>query len=123
LVCLTATFDRPLAPSLRDSRVAPTGIVFALFRNVDSDFARSPFDGPTVMWRMQRPDGLTSHLVLWGEENRIRGVWFLNKTALGMRDFNDLDSALEWADRRQHQNWSAGWRLLSEDDLPPSQAN
>ena len=68
------------------------------------------------MWRMQRPGGLTSHLVLWSEETRIRAAWFLNKAALGTCDFNDLDSALEWADRRQAQNWSAGWRLLPDDD-------
>ena len=104
-------------------RRVSSGIVFALLAVVDANFAQSPLDGPTVMWRMQRPDGLTTHLVLWGEEKRIRGVWFLNETALGARDFTDLDSALEWADRRQAQNWSAGWRLLSDDELPPSKSN
>ena len=67
------------------------------------------------MWRMKRPDGRTSHLVLGREGNGIWGMWFLNDTALGIRVFGDLASAVEWADRMQAQNWSIGWRLVTDE--------
>lgn len=83
---------------------------------VTSDFATSPLDEPTVMWRMQRPGGLTSHLVLGREKTKaFWGVWFLNQTPLGIRDFDDLDTAVKWADRMQAQNWATGWRLVPEE--------
>ena len=82
---------------------------------MQSDFTSSSFDEATVMWRMQRPDGRRSHLVLGREPNVIWGVWFLNETPLGIRNFSDLATAVEWADRMQAQNWSIGWRLVPDD--------
>lgn len=68
------------------------------------------------MWRMQRADGLTSHLVLKRLAKGVCGVWFLNKTPLGVRDFSDMRTAIQWADRMQTQSWSTGWRLVSDDE-------
>ena len=67
------------------------------------------------MWRMERPGGLTSHLILGCEDSAVRGVWFLNSTPMGARDFSDMASALQWADRMQALNWSTGWRLASDE--------
>jgi hypothetical protein len=81
---------------------------------VPSDFG-TLLDGPAVMWRMERPNGLRSHLVLGRDAQGIHAIWFLNQTPLGMRDFSDWDSALQWAERMQAQNWCAGWRLVSDE--------
>jgi len=71
------------------------------------------YDGPTVMWRMQRVDGLMSHAVIdAGPEGAVL-VWFVNGRPLGYRDFSDWTSALRWSDQLQAQNWSAGWRLTT----------
>jgi hypothetical protein len=72
------------------------------------------YDGPTVMWRMQRIDGLTSHAVIdAGPEGAVL-VWFVNGRPLGYRGFSDWTSALRWSDQLQAQNWSAGWRHTAE---------
>jgi hypothetical protein len=77
------------------------------------------YDLPTVLWRMQRPDGMMSHAVAHVRANRAIVTWFVNQRPLGSRDFGDWASALKWCDQLQLQNWSAGWRLVSEhDDLP-----
>ena len=75
---------------------------------------RSVYDEPTVMWRMRRADGQSSHVVIG---SRLRGVavmWFVNGRLLGLRDFDDVDGALRWSEQMQAHNWAAGWRLESE---------
>jgi hypothetical protein len=42
-------------------------------------------------------------------------TWFLNDRPLYVRDFEDLENALQWSDRLRDQNWAAGWRLVSDD--------
>jgi hypothetical protein len=77
------------------------------------------YDQPTVLWRMKRADGLMSHAVVDVRANRAIVTWFVNQRPLGSRDFADWASALNWCDQLQVQNWSVGWRLVSEhDDLP-----
>ena len=72
------------------------------------------YDEPTVMWRMQRAGGLSSHAVIGpGSEGPVV-VWFINGRPLGYRAFADLISALRWSDQMQAQNWAAGWRLEPE---------
>ena len=69
---------------------------------------------PTVMWRMRRADGQSSHAVIDPRLDGVAVIWFVNGRALGFRDFDDWTSALLWSDRMQAQNWSAGWRLAPE---------
>lgn len=77
------------------------------------------YDQPTVLWRMKRADGLISHAVVDVRASRAIVTWFVNHRRLGSRDFGDCASALHWCDQLQIQNWSVGWRLVSEhDDLP-----
>jgi hypothetical protein len=72
------------------------------------------------MWRMQRADGRSAHLVIGQDGAVIWAAWFLNDRAIGLREFHDLGSAIDFSDRMQFQNWSVGWRLASDrDDAPP----
>ena len=57
------------------------------------------YDEPTVMWRMQRADGLASHAVIGPGPDGAVVAWFVNGRALGYRDFSDWGSALRWSDR------------------------
>jgi hypothetical protein len=72
------------------------------------------YDEPTVMWRMRRADGLTSHAVIRPLSDGAVFVWFINDRPLGYRAFDDWISALRWSDQMQAQNWAVGWRLTSE---------
>lgn len=87
------------------------GIEFASFPRVISTLVEQP----TVMWRMIRPNGLRAHLVIGREGRRYWAAWFLNATVLGVRDFSELGSAIDFSDRMQFQNWSIGWRLDDAD--------
>ena len=57
------------------------------------------YDEPTVMWRMQRADGLASHAVIGPGPDGAVVAWFMNGRALGYRDFSDWASALRWSDQ------------------------
>ena len=72
------------------------------------------YDEPTVMWRMQRPGGLSAHAVIGPTSDKTVLVWYLNDRPLGFREFDDWTAALRWSDQLQAQNWAAGWRLASE---------
>jgi len=72
---------------------------------------------PTVMWRMRRADGLSSHAVIGPRSDGAAVVvWYLNGRAMGYKDFSDWTSALRWSDQMQAQNWAVGWRLSPEYD-------
>ncbi|MGD9902080.1 MAG: hypothetical protein AB7U83_01320 [Vicinamibacterales bacterium] len=79
-----------------------------------SEYAKEWGPEPTVMWRMTRPDGQTSHAILDPRQAGASVVWFVNDRPLGIRDFKDWTSALRWSDQLQTQNWSAGWRTVSD---------
>jgi hypothetical protein len=68
------------------------------------------------MWRMQRPGGLASHLVIEPQESGVLAAWFVNDRPQGLRSFDDVGGAIRFSDRMQHQNWAVGWRLV-EDPL------
>jgi hypothetical protein len=72
------------------------------------------YDQPTVMWRMQRADGLLSHALIHPRSDGAVVVWFVNDRPVGHRDFGDWRSALRWSDQLQAQNWAVGWRLAPE---------
>ncbi len=73
----------------------------------------STYDEPTVMWRMRRSDGQSAHAVIGFKGGGTWVIWFVNGRPIGMRDFDDCASALQWSDRMQFQNWTAGWREAS----------
>ena len=75
---------------------------------------RLVYDEPTVMWRMQRADGMASHAVIGPHTDGAVLVWFVNGRPLGYREFGDCVSALRWSDQLQAQNWAVGWRLVPE---------
>jgi hypothetical protein len=75
---------------------------------------RSIYDEPTVMWRMRRADGQSSHLAIAPREHGVAVVWFVNGRLLGLRDFDDVGSAVRCSEQMQAQNWVAGWRVESE---------
>jgi hypothetical protein len=79
-------------------------------------------DEPTVMWRMQRADGLSSHAVIGLRSDGATVVWFINDRPVGFRDFDDWPSALRWSDQMQTQNWTVGWRVVAEYDDTPGRA-
>jgi hypothetical protein len=66
---------------------------------------------PTVMWRMRRADGLSSHAVIGPRSDGVVVIWYINGRPLGYRQFGDWTSALRWSDQMQAQNWAVGWRL------------
>jgi hypothetical protein len=72
------------------------------------------YDQPTVMWRMQRDGGQSSHAIIGPRLNGVAVIWFVNGRPLGLRDFDDLGSALRWSEQMQAQNRAAGWRLTPE---------
>jgi hypothetical protein len=94
-----------------DSRA---GITLASSRDVPETPMRVVYDEPTVMWRMRRADGLSSHAVIGPRPDGAIVVWFINGRPLGYRDFGDWTSALRWSDQLQAQNWAVGWRDESE---------
>jgi hypothetical protein len=75
----------------------------------------STYVEPTVMWRMRRGNRLQTHLVIAPHGHGACAMWFLNDRVLGIRDFNDLASAVQWSDRLCFQNWTVGWRLVNEE--------
>lgn len=75
---------------------------------------RSEYHEPTVMWRMRRADGQSSHAIIGPRPNGVAVIWFVNDRPLGLRDFDDWTNALRWSEQMQAQNWAAGWRLASE---------
>ena len=72
------------------------------------------YNEPTVMWRMRRADGRSSHAVLGPRSDGAIVVWFINGRPLGYRAFGDWTSALRWSDQMQAQNWAVGWRLAPD---------
>ena len=72
------------------------------------------YDEPTVMWRMRRSDGVLCHAVIGSRPDGTVVVWFFNDRPLGYREFSDWTGALRWSDQLQAQNWTTGWRLVSE---------
>jgi hypothetical protein len=77
------------------------------------------YEAQTVMWRMQRPDGMSCHAVIEPRADGAVVTWYLNGHVLGYRVFDDWTAALCWSDRLQAQNWTVGWRLAPEyDDAP-----
>lgn len=74
------------------------------------------YDEPTVMWRMKRSDGLSTHAIIGSEGTGAWVMWFLNGSVVGVRKFDDLTSAFEWTERLRFQNWTVGWRLTQDDD-------
>ena len=74
----------------------------------------NPPDAPVVMWRMERPGGLASHLVITPRPSCTFAAWFLNGQPQGLRRFADVDEAIQFSDRMQHQNWAVGWRLVDD---------
>jgi hypothetical protein len=72
------------------------------------------YDEPTVMWRMQRGGGLTTHAVLGSHMSGAILVWFVNDRPAGYRQFTDFADALHWSEQLQAQNWAIGWRLVAE---------
>jgi hypothetical protein len=69
---------------------------------------------PTVMWRMRRSDGLSAHAVIGLQGRGAWVMWFVNDRPLGFRDFDDCESAIRWSDQLQAQNWTVGWRLVTD---------
>jgi hypothetical protein len=66
---------------------------------------------PTVMWRMSRADGQSSHAVIDPRPDGAAVTWYVNGRPMGTRDFHDWAVALRWCEQMQAQNWAAGWRL------------
>ena len=69
---------------------------------------------PTVMWRMRREDGRSSHAVIDPRHDAATVVWFINDRPLGRRAFQDWSGAMRWTDQLRTQNWKAGWRPVPE---------
>jgi len=74
------------------------------------------YNEPTVMWRMRRGKDRWAHAVIGPLDRGARVIWFVNSRPLGVRDFDDWTSAIQWSDQMRDQNWKVGWRLVPESD-------
>jgi hypothetical protein len=90
------------------------GIAIASARGVSDTTAPLIYNEPTVMWRMERAGGLTTHAVIGSHQDGAILVWFLNDKPAGYRRFTGWSEALRWSDQLQAQNWAIGWRLIAE---------
>jgi len=70
------------------------------------------------MWRMRRSDGRCAHAVIGFEGRGAWVIWFLNDRPIGVRDFEDWSSAIQWSERMQIQNWTVGWRDAHQSPEP-----
>jgi hypothetical protein len=95
------------------NRKVDTGIALACSQGV-SEITQIFYDEPTVMWRMQRAGGLSTHAVIGPHTDGAILVWYLNDRPAGYRRFTDWTDALRWSDQLQAQNWAVGWRLAPE---------
>ena len=68
------------------------------------------YSEPTVIWRMRRGDGQSSHAIIDPGRQKATVLWFVNNHRLGSRDFRDLTTAVRWCEQIQAQYWAAGWR-------------
>lgn len=85
-----------------------------------SDIAVPPtYNEPTLMWRMRRGDRQESQAVIDPCGAGARVVWFLNGHALGLRDFDDWTSAIQWCDQLRSQYAATGWRASDAVDSAP----
>jgi hypothetical protein len=75
---------------------------------------RPSYDEPTIMWRMSRSDGQSSHVVIDRYQDKVAVAWFVNGRVVGFRDFDDWTSAVLFSEQMQAQNWTAGWRLTPD---------
>jgi hypothetical protein len=99
---------------MQPSTVRVTGTALAVHDGVFDASAPLSYDEPTVMWRMRRPGGQSSHAVIAPKASGAVVVWFLNDRPVGYREFADVADALRWSDLMQRQNWTVGWRLESD---------
>lgn len=75
------------------------------------------------MWRMRRGASLTTHAVIRPRGAAAWVTWYVNDHPIGVREFEDWTAAMQWSDRMQFQNWTAGWRPVHEyDDVPAGEA-
>jgi hypothetical protein len=93
-----------------------SGIVFASARGMSRASISSTYDEPTVMWRMRRGRHFTAHAMIGLQGTGAWVMWFVNDWPLGIRDFDNCESAIRWSDRLKAQNWSVGWRLVTDGD-------
>jgi hypothetical protein len=89
-------------------------MAFASAAGMDEESRSSRHAEATVMWRMRRSGGLSTHAVIGLRERGAWVMWFVNDRPLGIRDFEDWESAIRWSDRLQAQNWTVGWRLITD---------
>ncbi len=78
--------------------------------------SRSTYDEPTVMWRMERAVGLRAHAIIGVRADRAWLIWCINDRPMGIREFADWASAIQWSEQLKRQNWSVGWRLTSDGE-------
>ena len=90
------------------------GMAFASAAGMDEASPSSRHDEPTVMWRMRRSNGLSAHAVIGLRGRAAWVMWFVNDRPLGVRDFEDWESAIRWSDRLQAQYWTVGWRIITD---------
>jgi hypothetical protein len=110
--------SRAFRLKIKANCAVPRGIVFANARGMSRASLSSTYDEPTVMWRMRKGRHLTAHAVIGLQGTGAWVMWFVNDRPLGIRDFENCESAIQWSNRLQAQNWSVGWRPLTDSDEP-----
>jgi hypothetical protein len=113
-----AFLDRRRVPSGTKTRRSD-GITLACGCGMAKTPTQTGSEEPTVVWRMQRPDGQSSHAIIGPRLHGVAVIWFVNGQPLGLRDFDDWSDALRWSEQMQAQNCAAGWRLAPEMTVPP----
>jgi hypothetical protein len=93
----------------------PAGTIVAFDTGVTRNHLSATAFDPVVMWRMQRADGLSTHLVVSADRRGVSATWFLNDRPFGRRQFADLQGAMRFSESLQAQNWAVGWRLVDDD--------
>ena len=78
------------------------------------------YDEPTVIWRMHRGEGASTHAVIGPEGAGAWVMWFVNGRPMGVRDFSDWSGALAMvrADARPELDRRLAYRARQRRCLP-----
>ena len=72
----------------------------------------STYNEPTVMWRLQHPDGRWAHGVIAPRKQAASAMYFVNGALRQIEDFESWAAALDWIEQRQHNLELWEWRSI-----------
>ena len=70
---------------------------------------KSTYDEPTVMWRLQHPDGRIAHSLIIPNRAKASALWSIGDEPEKARDFRTWRAAIEWLDDELATLEVSGW--------------